>query len=150
VRKLIIALVSALALAVLPLASASAHGYYRPTPVTVYGTITKNGHPVNSSWVTVNCQGDYGWGKTNRRGQYDVTISGWQCKPGSHVVVTAGKNNESGMSRGIINRCHRLDLNVALVSVALPEFGLLTGIGAMVLGASIALLIRQRKLGANA
>ena len=141
-KRLLTALLSSFALAVLLPATAMA-----ATPRTeVSGVVSSNGHPVTGAQVIVICDGHATKTHTDSTGTYLV-----QYKPSSlcpngataHVTATAGGQggNNNGNVQGLTER-----LNVAIVNVSVvPEFGIITGVSASILGGGAFLAIRRRE-----
>ncbi|HEV2413134.1 MAG TPA: hypothetical protein VGS28_05035 [Candidatus Saccharimonadales bacterium] len=112
--------------------------------VTVSGIVTENGKHIKNAQVTVTCDNHTKHAKTSRSGYYTVTFQNKQCKVNSSVTVSASKGSESGQNIGKYKMCHSLWLNVALTSVAVPEFGLIEGVIAAIMGSGAFLMIRRR------
>lgn len=144
-KKLLLSLVGALGLLLIPVASASA----APAYTEVSGVIYYNGvHVGKGVKVTVKCKGNKLTTKTNKSGSYLVQFRKQQCPKGSTVTVTATYKGVTASNTGKVTK-ETNKLNVAIVNVSLPEMGLVTGIGAALLGGGAFYLIRRQSLGAN-
>lgn len=145
-KKLFTTLVSALALAIIPLATASA----APSYTDVTGTIYYNGaHVGKGVKVTVKCNGNKLTTKTDKHGVYLVQFTKQQCPVRKNITVTATYDGITNTVTG--KACKQTNkLNVALINVSLPEMGLVTGIGATVAAGAGFYGIRRRNLRAQA
>jgi hypothetical protein len=145
-KKLLLTILAAVGIAVMiPAASFAAS-----TQTDVTGTVTNNGQVVSGASVTVVCNNHSKTTTSDSTGAYLVTFSGKNCPDKSQATVVAHKAGKGGVSNGTVNPYGSLDLNVAIINVALPEFGIVTGIGAAVVGAGAFLVIRRRQLGGSA
>lgn len=143
-KKLLSALMSGFALAVL--VPASTFALASKTDVT--GVVTNNGHPVSGAHVTVICDNNVKKTTTDGSGTYLVQYKIAKCPKGATVHVTATKSKEGGNNTGISNPV-TTKLNVALVNVSLPEFGLITaGIATLIAGAAF-VVVRRRQISAH-
>lgn len=115
---------------------------------TVTGFITNNKQPVKNADVTVICNNNALYTSTDKTGLYSVTFKKGKCAVGATVNVTATKKKLGGVSSTKIV-AGTSKLNVAIVNVAVPEFGLITGAGAAIVGGG-ALLYARRKQNAGA
>ena len=101
----------------------------------VDGNITDlSGSPVEGADVDVTCHhggGNYETSTVSSSdGGYTVLYPTNECNTGDTVDVTAAKDGMSGANSGVVqdwNGCQIIDINVAVVDVVIPEFGLLTG-----------------------
>ena len=145
-KKLLSAIASAFALAALLPAVASAS----PTPAQtdVTGTVTSGTSLVQGASVTVKCNGNTGSDITDNTGTYLVVFSAVQCPKGDTANVTATKGALSGSSSGpagfITNK-----LNIAVVDVSIPEFGIAAGVVAAIMGGGAFMVIRRRQLSGH-
>jgi hypothetical protein len=149
-RKKIATIVAALSLlvtfAVPSIASAA------PTTglkTSVSGVIMNNGKPVKGAHVTVVCDNNARSTKTNNAGQYNVTFPKGDCNVGDTVTVVASKGGKGGVSSGKVTT-GTVKLNVAIVNVALPELGLVTGAGAALTAGAGFLVVRRKFAAQNA
>jgi hypothetical protein len=114
----------------------------------VTGTVTSNGSPVKGATVTVVCDSNQKTTTTASNGSYRVQYSYKKCTDGSKATVMATKGSKGGTNSGIVNQDGSAALNVAIVNVSLvPEFGIVTGVSAAILGGATFLVIRRRELG---
>ena len=76
-------------------------------------------------------------------GVYGVEFYVAECDDGDTVSVYAEKGEMSGTETGIV---HDFDLtvNLAIINVTIPEFGLLIGAFTLVAGAGIFFLVRRK------
>ena len=76
-------------------------------------------------------------------GVYGVEFYVAECGEGDTVSVYAEKGEMSGTETGIV---HDFDLtvNLAIINVTIPEFGLLIGAFTLVAGAGIFFLVRRK------
>ena len=120
-----------------------------PAPkTTVTGFITNNGQPVKNADVTVICNNNAKYATTDKTGLYKVNFGNNKCPVGATANVTASKKKLGGVA-SIKITSGTAKRNVAIVNVAVPEFGVVTGIAAAVLGGG-ALLYARRKQNASA
>jgi hypothetical protein len=120
----------------------------------VTGEVTYNGSLVKGAEVTAVCDGKSKSAKTNSTGQYLITFTSKQCPNGATVNVSASatvsSKNETGNNHGKVNPYDNSTiLNIAVVNVTLPEFGLLTATGAALLGSGAFLLVRRHQIRAT-
>ncbi len=114
----------------------------------VTGTVTNNGSPVSGAHVIVICHNNKKSTTTDASGSYLVQYNAGKCPAGSTVFVTATKGKKGGDSTGTASSV-TTHLNVALVNVSLPEFGLITGVGATIIGGGAFLVMRRRQLSGH-
>jgi hypothetical protein len=138
-KKVLVFLASVAAVVVF----APAAAFAAPAQTIVTGTVTNNGHPVNNAKVTVVCNNHSRTNKTGANGGYSVSFPKKQCPDGTKVTVVAAKNKMGGVSNGTAAAL-TTQLNVAIVNVALPEFGIITGVGAMLAGAGMFMVMRRK------
>ena len=144
-KKLLVSITTTLGLLLIPMASASA----APAYTDVSGVINFNGTHVGKGVdVTVQCNGNTLHDKTNKSGTYLVQFTKKQCPKNATVTVIATYNGITGSSTGKATK-ETNELNVAIVNVALPEVGMVTGVGATLLGGGALYTIRRRTLGAR-
>lgn len=123
---------------------APAAAFAAPAQTIVTGTVTNNGHTVKGAKVTVVCNNHSRTTKTDKNGGYSVSFPKAQCPDGAKATVVATKNKMGGVSSGNVNSV-TTKLNVAIVNVALPEFGVITGVGAMTVGAGLFMVMRRKQ-----
>ncbi len=131
-------------LILMPAAMASASS----TETIIAGTVTDSGSPVDGASVTVTCNGVSENTSTTSAGGYGVQyIPASVCPEGSTATVAATKGSITGSNSGKVLSADDT-LNVAIVNVAaVPELGVVGGLGAVVLGGGAMFLIRRHNLG---
>ena len=146
IKKLIMAFLATIGIAIaMPIAAMAA-----PAQTDVTGTVTNSGHPVAGAHVTVTCNGHSRNTITDSKGAYLVIFSQLQCPTGKTATASATKKHVgSGSNTGSVNSAGNDKLNIAIINIALPEFALLTGIGAAIAGGGAFLAIRRRELNGN-
>ena len=117
------------------------------TPATsvVTGVITDNSVAVAGASVTVLCNGNTETDTTNAQGSYLVTYPSGDCVFGSTVKVTAVKGGHSGVATGTVQGI-TTKLNLAIVNVSIPEYGLIGAGIAGSLGIGLIAYSRRRQL----
>jgi len=118
----------------------------------VTGRVFDDNHlPVNGVSVTISCShGGYTYTRnatTNVYGRYYVIYYGTNCANGDVVTITASKDGQSGSGTGTMigwleNNCNWGGVNISIVSVKIPEFGLFAGGAAVIAAIGIFLLVR--------
>ena len=111
----------------------------------VAGTVTSNGSPVSGASVSVNCNGNILTSGTTAAGGYIVQFPASECPDGSTAHVTASKGGGSGSKSGTVNGL-TADINLAIINVSIPEFGVIAGVSAAILGSGAFLAMRRRQL----
>lgn len=139
IKKLTALVVLVLIILVIP---ASASAARATTDVT--GNVTNNGQPVKGAKVTVVCDNHAHKTTTNASGTYLVTYKLANCPDNTKATVVATKDGLGGVNSGTVNSV-TTKLNVAIVNVSLPEFGLFTGGAATLAGAGAIFAIRRRQ-----
>lgn len=115
-----------------------------PAQSDVTGIITDNHAAVADAKVTVTCNGKERVDKTDASGAYVVTFLKAHCDFGSVVKVVAQKDGKSGVSSGVMQGV-TTKLNLAIVNVAVPEFGALGFVAAGTAGAGLMAYMRRRQ-----
>jgi hypothetical protein len=144
IKKVLLSVAATLSVAVL--IPASSFALSPKTDVT--GTVYYNGHTVAGALVTVICDSNVKHDTTDANGVYLVQYSATACPEGATATVVATKGKKGGTSDTVIKSTTD-KLNVNLVNVDLPEFGVVAGFGAAVLGGAAFLVIRRKQLGQN-
>ena len=145
-KKLLTAITSALALAILVPASTFA----LPAQTDVNGTVTNGGSPVKHATVDVTCGSTTKKVQTDATGAYLAVFKAKKCPAGSTVTVTASKKKVgSGSNSGTVNPYDTDRLNVAIINVSLPEFGLVTAGAATLVGGVAFTVVRRRQISAH-
>jgi hypothetical protein len=112
------------------------------------GIVTNNGKPVKNAKVTIVCNGHAKSTTTTKTGAYSVKFKAGQCAVGSKVTVVATKKGSGGVGSGIVS-AGTVKLNVSIVNVALPEFGLITGFAGAAAAIAAFFVIRRRQVEQN-
>jgi hypothetical protein len=143
-KRLLLSVLAVVGMAVLVPASAMA---VTPTGTTyIAGTITHNGSPVSGASVAVTCNSNVLDSSTTVAGGYLVQFPAGQCPDSATAGVAASKGALGGSNSGTVDSL-TTDINLALVNVSIvPELGLITGIGATIMGGGAFLVLRQRHL----
>lgn len=110
----------------------------------VTGVITDNHVAVSGARVAVLCNGHTRRDRTDAQGSYLVTFPKQQCPTGSTVKVTARMNGKSGVSTGTVQGI-TTKLNLAIVNVSIPEYGLIGAILAGGTGVGLIAHMRRRR-----
>ena len=112
----------------------------------VSGVINFNGvHVGKGVKVTVSCNGHTVTGKTDKSGTYLVQFKKSQCKTKDTITVTATVNGITATSTAKADK-ETCRLNVAIINVSVPEYGLIGLTGAAITGSGAFFLIRRRQL----
>jgi len=114
----------------------------------ISGVVTNNGHTVAGAKVTVVCDNHSKKDTTDANGSYLVQFPAANCPDGSKATVVATKGGLGGVNSKNVT-AQTTKLNVAIVNVSLPEFGVVAGIGAAVVGGGAVVAIRRKQLGQN-
>jgi hypothetical protein len=132
-------LVGALLLTAIPVTASAA-----PPQTDVTGVVTKSGNPVAGAVVTAKCMGNTEVdASTDAAGSYLVIFPIGDCPFGSTVNVTAKKGGDTGSNSGTAQGL-TTKLNVAIVNVAIPEYGLIGGLLAAAAGVGAVVVTRRR------
>jgi len=115
-----------------------------PPQSDVTGVITENQVAVAGATVTVLCNGHTEVDTTDAQGAYLVTYPSTDCPFGTTVKVTAKKGSKSGIASGTVQGI-TTKLNLAIVNVSIPEYGLIGGILAGTTGIGMIALMRRRQ-----
>ncbi len=119
-----------------------AHVAALPAQTDVTGVITERHVAVAGALVTIVCGGATQRDISDGSGSYLVAFQTAQCPFGSTVQVTAQKDGKSGVAsdtvRGVTTK-----LNLAIVNVSIPEYGM---IGTLLAGAAgVGFIAYQRR-----
>lgn len=123
--------------------SAGASAEAAKTDVT--GVITENHAAVANADVTVTCNGNSVMDTTDAFGAYLATFPIADCPFGSIAKVTAKKDGKSGVASSPVHGI-TTKLNLALVHVAIPEYGMIGALIAGGAGMSIFAYMRRRQM----
>jgi hypothetical protein len=115
-----------------------------PPKSDVTGVITENQVAVEGATVTVLCNGHTEVDTTDAFGSYLVTYPSADCPFGTTVKVTAKKGDKSGVASGTVQGI-TTKLNLAIVNVSIPEYGLIGGILAGSAGIGMIAYNRRRQ-----
>lgn len=139
IKKLILGVL----VAVVVSAGATAGSASATAPQTdVTGVVTENHVAVANANVTVLCNGNTQTDTTDAFGSYLAIFPSADCPFGTTVKVTAEKDGKSGVTTGTVQGI-TTKLNLAIVNVSIPEYGL---IGALTAGgAGIGLIAYMRR-----
>ncbi|HSX01981.1 MAG TPA: hypothetical protein VLI05_01560 [Candidatus Saccharimonadia bacterium] len=108
----------------------------------VTGVVTAHQVAVANASVRVTCNGHTQTDATDTHGSYLVVFPVSQCMFGDTVIVSARKGSMSGVTSGTV-RGITTRLNLAIVNVSIPEYGLLGALAAG--GAGIGLIAYKRR-----
>lgn len=115
-----------------------------PPQSDVTGVITENQTAVAGATVTVLCNGHTEVDTTDAHGSYLVTFPAGDCPFGTTVKVTAKKGDKSGVASGTVQGI-TTKLNLAIVNVSIPEYGMIGGIFAGGAGIGMIAFARRRQ-----
>jgi len=121
-------------------ASASA----TPAQTDITGVITASSVAVAGANVTVLCDGHTMTDTTDAHGSYLAVFPIADCAFGSTVKVTAQKGGHSGVSSGTVQGI-TTKLNLSIVNVSIPEYGLIGAFAAGGLGLGAIAFTRRRQ-----
>jgi len=113
-----------------------------PPQTDITGVITENHVAIANADVTVLCDGHTQMDTTDAFGSYLAVFPIGECPFGVTVKVTAVKDGKSGVATGTVQGI-TTKLNLAIVNVAIPEYGLVGAITAG--GAGIAMIAYMRR-----
>lgn len=147
-KKLLVLLATLGVVGVLAPVSAFAAPVSTSVKTQVSGVITNNGKAVKNAKVTVVCNNHAKTTTTNGVGSYAVTFKAGQCNVGSKVTVVATKKGSGGVNTSVVSG-GTVKMNVAIVNVALPEFGIITGFAGVAAAAAAFFVIRRRQVEQN-
>lgn len=115
-----------------------------PPNTAVTGVVTENQTAVAGAAVTVLCNGHTETDTSNAQGAYLVNFGATDCPFGSTVKVTAQKGGKSGVTSGTVHGI-TTKLNLAIVNVSIPEYGLIGAITAGGVGIGLIAFMRRRQ-----
>ncbi len=115
-----------------------------PPQTDVTGVITENSMNVASAQVTVVCNGSSMTDTTDAYGAYLVTYPLDDCPVGATLQVTAVKDGKSGATSGSVTGI-TTKLNLAIVNVSIPEYGLIGTMAAGVAGVGLIFYARRQQ-----
>jgi hypothetical protein len=114
----------------------------------ITGVVTNGGNPVPGAKVTVVCDNNARHDTTDNTGTYLVQFPAKQCPAGDKATVVATKGKKGGTNSTTINQTSN-KLNVNIVNVSLPEFGVAAGVGASLIGGAAFMVVRRRQLSGH-
>jgi hypothetical protein len=113
------------------------------TPQTeITGVVTENHVAVSGAMVTVLCKGNTKTDTTDAFGSYLVSFDSVDCPFGVTVKVTAEKDGKTGVRSGTVQGI-TTKLNLAIVNVPIPEYGLIGSLTAG--GAGLGMIVYRRR-----
>lgn len=117
-----------------------------PTGKTVSGKIQTSGHSnANGASVNVTCGSTTLPDTTDSNGDFSVEFTGAQCPDNTTINVTASFNGESGSDSRTSGNGPNVSFNViTLAPVAVPEFGAVTGMIAVIGSAAAFFIFKKR------
>lgn len=115
-----------------------------PPTTAVTGVVTEAQMAVPGAMVTVLCNGHTETDTTDAHGSYLVTYLSADCPFGSTVKVTAKKGNKTGVASGTVEG-KTTKLNLAIVNVSIPEYGLIGAVTAGGAGIGMIAYMRRRQ-----
>ncbi len=118
----------------------------------VAGHVSQGGADVSGATVTATCKTASGGPVTTKpNGDYSLTLSpSGVCTPTDKVTVSASKGAASGQTSQPYGTGTLAEgVNIALVNVSIPEFGVIAGVSAAVLGGGAFMVIRRKHLNQN-
>lgn len=110
----------------------------------VTGVVTENHVAAANANVMVECNGNTEMDTTDAFGSYLVTFASADCPFGVTVKVTAEKDGRSGVKTGTVQGI-TTKLNLAIVNVEIPEWGLIGAVTAGGVGIGMIALMRRRQ-----
>lgn len=125
------------------LVSATANATSPTTAVT--GVVTENFTAVPNANVTALCKGHTQADVADAQGSYLVLFPSADCPFGSTVKVTASYGGHGGASSGTVNGV-TTKLNLAIVNISIPEYGMIGGAIAGSAGIGMIIYSRRRKV----
>lgn len=122
----------------------SSHAKALAAQTDVTGVVTANFAAVANAQVTVTCKSDTASDMTDASGSYLVSFPATNCPFGSTVKVFAQKGGMSGTASGTVEG-KTTKLNLAIVNVAIPEYGVVGALTAGVAGIGAIVYTRRRQ-----
>lgn len=126
--------------------SVSAGAHAAPPQTDITGVVTENSVAVGGASVTVLCNGNTETDTTDAFGSYLVIFTTAECPFGHTAKVTAEKDGKSGVMTGTVQGL-TTKLNLAIVNVSIPEYGLAGTV--MAAGAGVGLMAYMRRRQQN-
>lgn len=112
---------------------------------TVYGA---DGQPVNGGTTSVNCGGTVKAASISSDGSYAVSFTQEECSAGDTASATASTSEGSGSSSATVQNTSVngpiVDLDIAVIDITVPEFGVIGGALTGAVSAGGYLLMRMK------
>src|SRR5688500_1367023 len=115
-----------------------------PPQTDITGVVTENHVAVANANVTVLCNGNTQTDTTDAFGSYLVIFTTAECPFGVTAKVTAEKDGKSGVKTGTVQGI-TTKLNLSIINVEIPEWGLIGAITAGGAGIGVIALMRRRQ-----
>ena len=115
-----------------------------PAQTDVTGVITENHVATENAHVTVECNGHTKMDTSDAFGSYLAVFTKAECDFGQTVKVTAEKDGKSGVATGTVQGI-TTKLNLAIVNVSIPEYGLVGALMAGGVGLGLMGYMRRRQ-----
>jgi hypothetical protein len=115
-----------------------------PAQSEITGVVTEKQMAVVGATVTVTCNGKTETDTTDAQGAYLVEFPVTDCPFGTTVKVVAQKDGKSGVASGTMQGI-TTKLNLAIVNVAIPEYGALGLLSAAGAGLGLMAYMRRRQ-----
>lgn len=115
-----------------------------PALTEITGVVTENSVAASGANVTVLCNGNTRTDTTDTYGSYRVSYPSADCPFGVTVKVTAEKDGKSGVRTGTVMGI-TTKLNLAIVNVPIPEYGLVGALAAGGMGIGLVAYTRRRQ-----
>lgn len=117
----------------------------------VSGTVYNSSHvPVSGGSITVHCGSATQVASIGADGNYGVSFSQTDCKAGDTASATASTSDGSGSNAATVENTTVngpiVDLDVAVVDITVPEFGMIGGMVTMLGAAGSYLYMRAKSL----
>lgn len=110
----------------------------------ITGVVTENHVAIGNANVSVWCNGNTQMDTTDAFGSYLAIFTTAECPFGSTAKVTAEKDGKSGVMTGTVQGL-TTKLNLAIVNVSIPEYGLLGAVVAGGAGVAMITFMRRRQ-----
>lgn len=110
----------------------------------VQGVVTVNNKGIDGASVVVVCNNQNLVTTTDAQGSYVVHFDAIDCPIGSKATVVATQNKLGGVNTGLITSSAPTTININIVNATVPEFGIIAGIVAVIIGGAAFFVIRLR------
>ncbi|MEM4710893.1 MAG: carboxypeptidase-like regulatory domain-containing protein [Candidatus Woesearchaeota archaeon] len=120
-------------------------GFVNAAPTTmVYGQVTdSSNNPVSGASVSVDCNGNILNTVTDASGMYYVFYPALLCNVGDTAIVTVNYGDQTFTGTGTVDYSKECRINVGVVNVQIPEFGVIAA-GLALIGAIAIFAIRRK------